>query len=103
MGSKDIITAVVERMSVLRTNQSEVAKSCGISQPHLSKVLSGKVKLAKSTTSRLKEWLETHVPDKVAQDHEIIGSIANKLPTLPAQRRMQIMQVLRAVRQLMEQ
>lgn len=102
MSSDDLITSVIERMDALRTTQAQVAKACGLSQPHLSKVLKKRVKLATKTTQRLTAWLEGLAIQKGVDGDEIIKSIASRLPALPQYRRMQIMQLLTAVDHLMD-
>ncbi|WP_198290183.1 hypothetical protein [Methylosinus sp. LW4] len=89
-------------MEVLRTTQAAVAKSCGLSQPHLSRVLQNKVKIARKTERRLKEWLESHPKEDADISLDIVTAIAARLPELPENRKMQIIYLLRAVHRLMD-
>ncbi len=87
-------------LAVLRTTQEGVAKSCGLSQPHLSKVLSNKVKLAPKTQRLLAAWL---VDDKPAEDDYAAGELGQLVERLlegSTERRMQIMQLLRILNSL---
>ena len=93
--ASDLLERVRERMAALRATQEGVAKSCGLSQPHLSKVLSNKVKLAPKTQRLLAAWL---VDDKAAGDSraaEELGQLVERLLGGSNERRMQIMQLLR--------
>lgn len=102
MGSHDIIAAVADRMEALRATQTAVAKSCGLSQPHLSKVLQNKVKIARKTERRLKEWLDSHPAQDAEVATDVVAAIAERLPELPENRKMQIIYLLSAVHRLMD-
>jgi predicted transcriptional regulator len=80
--------------------QSDVARECGISQPHLSKVLGGKVKLATKTSSKLERWLADDA-GRQQQRVEPLESLAIRIAALRPRRRMQIMQLLEAVDRLL--
>ena len=59
MASPSLVDLVQQRMQQMGITQVELAAACGLSQPHLSKVLANRVKLAKKTEGKLKAWLET--------------------------------------------
>ncbi|MBR0684454.1 helix-turn-helix transcriptional regulator [Bradyrhizobium manausense] len=77
-------------------SQSDVAEACGVTQPHISKVLNGKIKLAKKTAAGLEQWLDEN---RQAQEPspQTLEAIAAKLNALGPKRRMQFMQLLAAI------
>jgi transcriptional regulator with XRE-family HTH domain len=83
-------------MREARATQSEVAEACGMTQPHISKVLRKKVKLAKKTAAKLEQWLgeSSKAP---AEEGPTLETIAVKLGTLGPKRKMQFMQLLAAI------
>ena len=84
-------------MAAAGTSQATVAASCAISQPHLSKVLSGKVRLASKTRGRLEAWISEAprpVPDRGVEG---LQRLVLQLAEGPPKRTMQIMQLLRLV------
>ncbi|MFB6451394.1 hypothetical protein [Bradyrhizobium tunisiense] len=80
--------------------QSIVAQACGLSQPHLSKVLNRKIKFAKKTAEKLEFWL-TAPTEAPAQTSPTLETIATKLESLAPKRRMQFMRLLAAVDDLL--
>lgn len=93
--ASDLLERVRERMAALRATQEEVASSCGLSQPHLSKVLSKKIKLAPKTQRLLAAWLtDGRLPEEDSGTQEL-GQLVERLLEGPGERRMQIMQLLR--------
>lgn len=86
-------------MAAERLTQADLAAACGLTQPHLSKVLKEKVPLTGRTARALAAWLERQelfVPDAT------LLSIGRKLHAAPAPQRMQIMQLLRSLDGLIE-
>jgi transcriptional regulator with XRE-family HTH domain len=81
--------------------QSDVARECGITQPHLSKVLRKKVKLAGKTSTKLAGWLAGDANRQQLQQVEPLKSLAIRIAALRPKRRMQIMQLLDAVERLL--
>lgn len=96
MPSRSLITRVNGRMREIGATQSDVALACGMSQPHLSKVLRNRVKLAKKTTSKLERWLSS-TPEQPPETAPTLETIAAKIAILGPKRRMQFMQLLDAV------
>lgn len=93
------LAEIRRRMSAERLTQTDLAAACGLTQPHLSKVLTEKVPLTGRTAHALADWLARHelfVPD------ETLLSIGRKLRDAPANQRMQIMQLLRLLDGLIE-
>ena len=84
-------------MDELGLTQAEVAFACGITQPHLSKILSCKVKPGPKTDRRLAEWLAaTSGPgeDEPAPD---LAALVLRLSRLAPTKRMQIMHLLETI------
>lgn len=79
--------------------QARLAAACGIDQGHLSKVLSGKLKLAAKTEAALRAWL-AETADGISPDDAEVRAIAERLARTPSKRRKQIMQLLHLVEQL---
>lgn len=97
MGSDSLIDRVQERMRQLDLTQAELATACNLSQPHISKVLSKQVKLAKKTETKLAAWLQFAGDSVEISPNDFVRSLAARLETLRPARRMQIMELLRAV------
>jgi transcriptional regulator with XRE-family HTH domain len=89
------------RMRDIGATQSDVARECGITQPHLSKVLRKKVKLAAKTSAKLEGWLTGNANRGQQQQVEPLKSLAIRIAALRPRRRMQIMQLLEAVDRLL--
>jgi transcriptional regulator with XRE-family HTH domain len=96
----DLLERVRERMAALRATQEGVAKLCGLSQPHLSKVLSKKIKLAPKTQRLLAAWLMDGKPAEEGGGAQELGQLVERLLEGSAERRMQIMQFLRLLDEL---
>lgn len=93
--ASDLLERVRERMAALRATQEGVANSCGLSQPHLSKVLSYKIKLAQKTQRLLAAWLVDDQPAEDGGGAQELGQLVERLLEGSTERRMQIMQLLR--------
>lgn len=102
MASNQIIDEVQGRMTELGITQMELAAACGLSQPHLSKVLSKHIKLAKKTAHNLTVWLEATETGSETSPPDIVRSLAARLEKLRPTKRMQIMQLLKAIERLIE-
>lgn len=96
MPQRALLARVDNKMRETGATQSEVAETCGMTQPHLSKVLRGKVKLAKKTAAKLEQWLGES-SEASQEGNPTLETIAAKLGTLGPKRRMQFMQLLAAV------
>lgn len=97
MATPSLIDAVQQRMQQRGITQAELAAACSLSQPHLSKVLSYRVKLAKKTESRLTGWLEASGDLPAGSPNDFVRSIAARMEQMRPARRMQIMELLRAI------
>lgn len=97
MGSAGLIDSVQERMRNLGLTQAELATACSLSQPHLSKVLTKRVKLARKTEAKLADWLRASADLSEGGPTDFVRSLAARLEELRPARRMQIMELLRAV------
>lgn len=95
----DLCAQINARRTHLGVTQACLAAACGLNQGHLSKVLSGKLKLAAKTETALRAWLLETADGIVPEDAEV-HAIAERLSRTPSRRRMQIMQLLRLVEQL---
>jgi transcriptional regulator with XRE-family HTH domain len=102
MSSSELISSIVERMAQHETTQTELAAACGLSQPHISKVLSSRVKLAPKTKRKFAQWLEATGSTAAPNPHEILHALATRIEALRPLKRMQIMEFLRAVERLLE-
>jgi transcriptional regulator with XRE-family HTH domain len=100
MARSSLIVRLGARMRDTGATQSDVARECGISQPHLSKVLGRRVKLAAKTSSKLERWLADD-SGRQQQRVEPLKSLAIRIAALRPRRRMQIMQLLEAVDRLL--
>jgi len=98
--STELLQQVRERMSALRLTQEGVAKACRLSQPHLSKVLSGKIAPGRKTKLVLERWLARASPEASGGEAEELARIIYELLATRPERRMQIMQLLRLIRTL---
>lgn len=102
MASADLVDEVLARMAALDVSQSTLARETGMSQPHLSRVLGKQLKPGKKTRSRLEKWMagspshgaENHPSSATAAD---VGRLIRKLSGGSPQRRMHVMQMLRAI------
>lgn len=91
----DLLELIRERMASRRSTQQELAEACGLSQAHLSKVLSSKIKLASKTRRLLSAWLSSDTSAENAGVVVEIAQIVKRLTEGSQERRMQIMQLLR--------
>lgn len=97
MESRELITEVVNRMKELNVTQTQLAKLCGLSQPHLSKVLTSRIKLASKTKEKLRLWLDESSAAAETTADAVIRAIERKMKSVDPEHRMQIMQFLSAV------
>ncbi len=100
MASPSLVDLVQQRMQQMGITQVELAAACGLSQPHLSKVLANRVKLAKKTEGKLKAWLETSADLSVDNTNDFVRSLTTRLGQLRPARRMQIMELFRAIERM---
>jgi len=96
----EFLQQVRERMLALRLTQESVAEACGLSQPHLSKVLSGKVAPGRKTKLVLESWLARTAPEASGGEAKELARIIHELLATRPERRMQIMQLLRLIQNL---
>ncbi|MBB4039857.1 transcriptional regulator with XRE-family HTH domain [Microvirga flocculans] len=96
----ELLQQVRERMLALRLTQESVAKACRLSQPHLSKVLSGKIAPGRKTRLLLERWLARAAPEASGGEAEALERIIQELLASRPERRMQIMQLLRLIQTL---
>lgn len=102
MASPSLIDAVQRQMQELGVTQIELAMACRLSQPHLSKVLTKKVKLATKTEQRLARWLEASGDVSEGSSHDFVHSLAARMEHLRPARRMQFMELLKAIERVIE-
>lgn len=84
-------------MAATNASQAAVATACAISQPHLSKVLSRRVKLAPKTRGRLEAWVSDPGVPVPGRNAEELQRLVLRLAEGSPERMMQIMQLLRLV------
>ncbi|MCF3630529.1 helix-turn-helix transcriptional regulator [Thalassospiraceae bacterium LMO-SO8] len=100
MNSSAIIPDVAEKMAEQKVTQSELAVACGLSQGHISNVLNNKVKLGNKTKDRLMLWLEEGASGESREIQLAILELAGKLGRHRPSKRMQIMELLKAIEQV---
>lgn len=101
MTSVDFVDLVLARMATDDVSQSELARACGLSQPHISRVLNKHLKLSKKTRTKLENWLkgsggQLH-PQGVAPSIAELQRLVRRLSENSPERRMHIMQLLRVI------
>lgn len=96
MPPRTLLARVHTKMRETGASQSDVAEACGVTQPHISKVLNGKVKLARKTAAGLEQWLDQNRESRKPSP-QTLETIAAKLNALGPKRRMQFMQLLAAI------
>jgi transcriptional regulator with XRE-family HTH domain len=97
MRDSDLISSVSREIQQRHLTQMDVARQCGLSQPHISKVLAKNIKLAKKTRSKLALWLTAAKTNDGAALYGVLVSIHKKIEKLPAGRRNQFMQFLESL------
>lgn len=93
------IGAVKRKIAELELTQKEVALACGITQPHLSKILSETVIPGRKASSALDLWLDSETPPSATDQLERIRA---KINAAPRRKRMHAMQFLAALESLLE-
>lgn len=96
-----LLAKVKRRMSETGATQSDVAKACGLSQPHISRVLRQDLKLCRKTEARLQVWLDDAAGAHPGRAQDPMHSIAEKVDALSPKRRMQFMHLLEAIDELL--
>ncbi len=101
MGNEELIAKVLAQMSLLEVTQVGLADACGLSQPHLSKVLSNKIKLAHKTEEKLAKWLADFGESGQGARTDTFQALTAKLQRQSPEKRMQFMQLLSILDQLL--
>lgn len=97
MTPKDLIAQVSERMDRDHVSQLVLAEMCGLSQPHISRVLSLKINPGRKTRLKLEAWLAATAAERVRDPSGQMEYLARRLADASPKKAMQIMQLLRAV------
>jgi transcriptional regulator with XRE-family HTH domain len=102
MVSVDFVDSVIARMAAHGVSQSALARECGLSQPHLSRVLNKRLKLRAKTRSRLEHWMAGSSVGGPMQEGSVptvqdLQQAVLRLGAKAPERRMQIMQMLKAI------
>ena len=100
MTDDDFITSVQQRMAARSMTQQALASACGLSQPHVSKVLNRQVKLRRKTRERLTVWMLRDGAVQAGSTDDELRLLLERLFAGPETRRMQIMQLLKIIEQL---
>lgn len=100
--SEDLVKDIARRMAELGLTQAELARACGLSQPHISRVLQRRLKLAKKTRERLVDWLAHAGPGDSEPLDAMFRLLQAKAKTADPRARMQIMQLLKALDGILE-
>lgn len=92
------IDALKRRIEELGLSQAEVARMCGMSQPHLSKILSYRVIPGRKAAAALEAWRVGDTGSSTAEQlHRLAQRIENSSPT----KRMHAMQFLATLERLL--
>lgn len=99
MTSVDLVDAILARMVADDVSRSALARACGLSQPHISRVLNKQLKPGRKTQIKLTGWLNgpgVQAPlggpaPSIADLQRLVKRMGGKSP----ERRMQIMHFLR--------
>lgn len=90
--------AIKRRIEELGLSQAEVAHACGMTQPHLSKILSKRVKPGRKATASLLVWVKgEHGISTADQLHRLAQRISAATP----KKRMHAMQFLASLERLL--
>jgi hypothetical protein len=100
MAEDDLIKKVLELMRERGTNQCGLSSATGLSQPHLSKVLGKKLKIAARTNGALLAWIEGGAPSAIRPPTDEVAALALKLHDLPPGIVMQFMQIVDALSEI---
>lgn len=101
MSDATLIADVQLKMAQLSATQEEVAWASGITQPHLSKILSFKVTLGHKARSGLSGWLSlASGPAPDGADAQLAAKVA-RLERLAPHKRMQVMHLLDIVERML--
>lgn len=97
MSDTSLIADVQRRMAELAATQAEVARACGITQPHLSKVLNKNVNPGRKTRERLTEWLASTSSETRTEGSSRLAARVARLERLAPGKRMQVMHLLETI------
>ena len=100
MSKEGIVSRVNKRVWLLSMSQYDLSLQTGLSQGHLSKILSGTVNPGTRTIGRLSDWLRGGVP--VEEGSEIQKTL-NRLIQLHPRKRQAIMQMMYFVEDLLNE
>ena len=101
MSDTTIVPEVQRRMAELSVTQAEVARECGITQPHLSKVLSLKVNPGRKTRGALRVWLSSAAGVAADGDGSRLAEKVARLERLAPRKRIQIMHLLDTIEDIL--
>ncbi|WP_366524260.1 helix-turn-helix domain-containing protein [Brevundimonas sp.] len=85
-------------MKELGLSQNDVARACGLSQPHMSRVLSGGLSPGRKTSTALAAWLQQEPPNDASKQLERLGEL---IESTSPRRRMHVMQFLASLELLL--
>ncbi len=89
---------IKHRIEELGLSQTEVARACGMTQPHLSKILAKRVKAGRRATASLLAWAKSENPVGVAEQ---LHRLAQRLDATTPKKRMHAMQFLASLERLL--
>jgi len=101
MPRSGILEQVRREMTSRGVTQAALAMACGLSQPHISKVMSGRVKLAKKTHQKLTDWLQGDTTDDFKNVEEGVALIQKSLEKMPAGKRREFMQFILSAKRVL--
>lgn len=89
---------VKHRIEELGLSQAEVAHACGMTQPHLSKILSKRVNPGRRATESLRAWVKG---DHGISAAEQLHRLAQRIDAATPKKRMHAMQFLASLERLL--
>ena len=99
MSKDDLVAQVKRRMERVGANQRQVASRVGLSQGHLSKILSERIRPGAKTANSLREWIQSGSP---ADDDPDVRALLNRLVQMHPQGKQKTMQLMHLIADLLE-
>lgn len=94
--NSDVVAAVNARKLDLRIGQKQLEAETGLSQGHLSKILSKKVPLTEKSRAALEKWLAAN-----SRESRDVTELVAALRGVSGDRRATIMQIMQLLAQLL--
>ena len=95
MSDADLLGRIEAARSRRRLTQSDIALACGVTQPHLSKVLAKRANIGPKLRQALERWLESSGASPVATTPDEMANLVMRLSNKSPDKHKKIMQILR--------